>query len=53
MIYKMFSNTLAKMNDNDLQNTLIKAKELLSDKDYQSLLSMIEKQRSGNGDAAV
>lgn len=45
-MYKMFLNTLSKMNDQELQNALKKAKELLSDSDYQNLLKLIEKEKN-------
>ena len=45
MMYKMFLNTLAKMDDHELKNALTKAKDLLSENDYQALLSMIQKER--------
>lgn len=45
MMYKMFLSTLAKMNDVELDNALNKAKDLLSEKDYQTLLEMIKKER--------
>jgi len=46
MMYKMFVNTLSKMNDEELKNALTKAKNLLNDNDYQTLVNMIEKERS-------
>lgn len=48
MMYKMFLNTLAKMNDEELQVSLKKAKELLSEHDYENLLKLIEKERFSN-----
>lgn len=45
MMYKMFLNTLAKMNDDELQVSLTKAKELLSEHDYENLIKLIEKER--------
>ena len=46
MMYKMFVATLSKMSDADLNNALQKAKNLLSEKDYQTLLAMIQKERT-------
>ena len=46
MMYKMFLNTIAKMSDAELKNALSKAKGLLSESDYNNLLTMIEKERS-------
>ncbi len=48
MMYKMFLNTLAKMNDDELQVSLTKAKELLSEHDYENLIKLIEKERFNN-----
>lgn len=45
MIYKMFLNTLAKMNDDELDAALKKAKDLLSDNDYARLLKMVQEQK--------
>lgn len=47
MMYKMFLATISKMDNNELDNTLKKAKELLSDKDYNTLYNMIKKERNG------
>ena len=47
-MYKMFLNTLAKMNDDELQVSLTKAKELLSEHDYENLIKLIEKERFNN-----
>ena len=46
MMYKMFLNTIAKMNDQELEKALSKAKGLLSENDYNNLLVMIEKERN-------
>lgn len=46
MMYKMFLNTLSKMNDVELEKALTKARELLSDDDYNSLLALIEKEKN-------
>lgn len=45
-MYKMFLNTLSKMNDHELENALAKAKEVLSESDYNTLLTLIEKERN-------
>ena len=45
MMYKMFLNTLTKMNDSDLENTLKKAKGLLSENDYNNLLSLVSQEK--------
>ena len=42
MLYKLFLNTISKMNDNELENALKKAKEMLSENDYDKLLKFIE-----------
>ena len=47
MMYKMFLSTISKMDDSELDTTLKKAKELLSEKDYNSLYNMIKKERGG------
>jgi len=46
MIYKMFLNTLGKMNESELENALKKARELLSEKDYQTLVNMIKQEKT-------
>ncbi len=46
MMYKMFLNTLSKMDDKELENSLVKAKGLLSENDYNNLLLIIEKERN-------
>ena len=46
MLYKMFVNSLSKMEDTELENALQKAKELLSEKDYNTLYAMIEKEKN-------
>ena len=45
MINKMFLNALANMNDSELNNALTKAKELLSENDYETLLKMIKSEK--------
>lgn len=46
MMYKMFLNTISKMNDTELEKALTKAHEVLSDDDYSSLLALIEKEKN-------
>lgn len=46
MMYKMFLNTLSKMNDVELEKALTKAREVLSENDYNSLLDLIEKEQN-------
>ena len=46
MMYKMFLSTLSKMSDQELQNALNKAKEVLSENDYNNLLILVEKERN-------
>lgn len=46
MMYKMFLNTISKMNDVELEKALTKAHEVLSDNDYNSLLALIEKEKN-------
>ena len=43
MMFKMLSNAINNMNENELNSALEKAKKLLSEKDYNALLSIIEK----------
>ena len=42
MMYNLFLNTISKMNDKEMENTLKKAKEILSENDYNKLLKLIE-----------
>lgn len=46
MMYKMFLNTISKMDEKELENALTKAKGLLSENDYNNLVLMIEKEKS-------
>ena len=52
MLYQLFLNSLSKMNDTELENSLRKAKNMLSENDYAKLLEFIkvekEKQRKNN-----
>lgn len=45
-MYNMFVSTLSKMSDQELKNALSKAKNMLSESDYNSLLAIIEKEKS-------
>ena len=45
MIYQMFFNTLKKMDEIELENALKKAKGLLNKQDYESLVTMIQKEK--------
>lgn len=47
MMYQMFVTTLLKMSDDELAQALQKAKNVLSEKDYQTLTEMIQKERKG------
>ena len=50
MLYKLFSNSLSKMNDNELAKSLEKAKLMLSEDDFSKLVEFIniEKRRQNN-----
>ena len=48
MIYKMFLNTLEKMSNDELTNALSRAKQMLSENDYNVLVNMIQKQKTKN-----
>ena len=52
MLYQLFLNSLTKINDAELEKSLSKAKNMLSDNDYAKLLDVItmekEKQRKNN-----
>lgn len=45
MLYQLFSNSLSKMNDEELERSLNKAKNMLSDSDYAKLLEFIKKEK--------
>ena len=45
MLYTMFATTLSKMNEKELEESLNKAKSLLSASDYEKLVEFIEKER--------
>ena len=40
MLYKLFLNSLGKMNDEELASALLKAKGMLNDNDYEKLLDV-------------
>ena len=45
MLYQLFLNSLSKMNDAELENSLRKAKNMLSENDYAKLLEFIRMER--------
>lgn len=45
MLYQLFLNSLSKMNDEELEKSLSKAKNMLSDSDYEKLLDFIKKEK--------
>lgn len=45
MLYQLFLNSLSKMNDEELEKSLSKAKNMLSDSDYEKLLDFIKKKK--------
>ena len=45
MLYKLFLNSLNKMNDEELAQSLLKAKSMLSENDYEKLLDFIRAER--------
>lgn len=49
MLYQLFLNSLSKMSDAELEKSLIKAKNMLSENDYAKLLEFIriEKEKQG------
>lgn len=49
MIYQMFLSSLSKMNDDELANTLLKAKNMLNESDYEKLLEFIRAERKKQG----
>ena len=48
MIYNLFLSSISKMNDDELNQTLVKAKSLLSEEDYSKLCEIINKQKENN-----
>ena len=49
MLYQMFLNSLNKMNDEELAKSLLKAKGMLSESDYEKLLQFIRAEREKQG----
>ena len=49
MLYQLFLNSLSKMSDAELEKSLSKAKNMLSENDYAKLLEFIriEKEKQG------
>ena len=45
MLYTMFAATLSKMSEKELNDSLNKAKSLLSASDYEKLVELIEKEK--------
>ena len=45
MIYSMLLNSIRKMNDDEMNDALSKAKVMLGEQDYAKLLQIIEKER--------
>lgn len=45
MLYKLFSNSLSKMNDDELTKSLEKAKLMLSDDDFSKLVEFINMEK--------
>ena len=45
MLYKLFINSLNKMNDDELTLSLSKAKSMLSSNDYEKLVELIKKEK--------
>ena len=45
MLYQLFLNSLSKMNDEELERSLNKAKNMLSDKDYEKLSEFIRMEK--------
>lgn len=50
MLYQLFLNSLSKMNDTELERSLNKARNMLSDNDYAKLVDFIksEKEKQNN-----
>lgn len=45
MLIKLFLNTISKMDEEELKNSLTKAKTLLSASDYDKLLNLIDEKK--------
>ena len=48
MLYQLFLNSLNKMSDEELAKSLLKAKAMLNENDYEKLLDFIRKEREKN-----
>ena len=49
MLYQLFINSLTKMSDDELAISLIKAKTMLNENDYEKLLGFIRAEREKQG----
>ena len=49
MLYSMFLQTLNQMNEEELQKSLLRAKNVLSENDYEKLLDFIENEKKKKG----
>ena len=45
MLYQLFLNSLSKMNDAELEKSLLKAKTMLNPNDYEKLVEFIKTER--------
>ena len=45
MLYQLFLNSLSKMNDEELEKSLSKAKNMLSDTDFSKLVEFIRMEK--------
>ena len=45
MLYRMLLNSIQKMSDTEIKSALDKAKEMLSESDYQKLVEIVTKER--------
>lgn len=45
MMYSLFVNSVKNMSDDELKNALEKTRGMLSDDDYQNLVTLIKKER--------
>ncbi len=48
ILFAMFASTLSKMNENELTDNLAKAKSILSEADYENLISFINQEKQKN-----
>lgn len=49
MLYQLFLNSLSKMSDEELAKSLIKAKNMLNENDYEKLIELIKNERAKQG----